>query len=279
MNIFIIYCYLSFKFRFKSCQTRLLCRLVPNGMLLVLFLYQRCPLICAISLYIVQFKYRIASGHLKAFTQWPSNTCFRMRPKPVQHDSSNSSTTASPVSYSAAFSSTAALSNGSSKPPKLGKYPSWSSISAQSTAAARHASTPTTLSSASKFSNHHDDHYVPSFGGGTNSSLSIFENALPLEQVPPIPANENGKRYSRDELLSIFTHMQQTGLISEYPPIQFASDSHKINGGDTEKATEESAEYKIFFAGALNPPELSQFSLGADAVSSLFFSFLSMIEI
>ncbi|KAK9464523.1 hypothetical protein V1512DRAFT_272820 [Lipomyces arxii] len=177
-----------------------------------------------------------------------------MRPKP---------------SYSSTSTSIQSTINGNGSSgiipgkPKLSKYPTWSSVSS-----GRNVSNPGTPSGGTSF----DDDMA-------ESVLAAVESAAKADIAPPIPSNENGKRYSRQELLDVWSQMKDTGRLTEVPLFSFpplatvGTNARKatmtmgsIGGG---MAKEGSKEYEKFFSGSLLSPELQKDSALNEDISHL----------
>ncbi|KAK9236217.1 hypothetical protein V1525DRAFT_346575 [Lipomyces kononenkoae] len=189
-----------------------------------------------------------------------------MRPKPTHSNSSSSLHSSGQSPFTGMIGPGTATPMSSSK-PKLAKHPTWSTVSS-----IRHVSSPTivTTSVASGTA------LMPSSG---SPQLNLDENGAQTsptiepvgaitvdDDTPVIPHNENGKRYSRQELLAVWFQMKARGLLNRTPPANFPSlpsagtgaakarsTLGSIGGG---RATEGSMEYEKFFARTLVPPEL-----------------------
>ncbi|KAK9387103.1 hypothetical protein V1515DRAFT_602897 [Lipomyces mesembrius] len=183
-----------------------------------------------------------------------------MRPKPTHSNSSSSVHSSAQSPFTGAIGPSTTTPTSSSK-PKLAKYPTWSAVSS-----IRHVSSPiipttSTISGTTVASNPgsqqlHQDENEPE-----TSSSPKFESAGPV-----IPHNENGKRYSRQELLDLWSQMKARGLLNKSPPANFpslptvgtgAAKARSLLGSVAGgRAGEGSMEYEKFIARTLVPPEL-----------------------
>ncbi|KAK9432838.1 hypothetical protein V1505DRAFT_383985 [Lipomyces doorenjongii] len=191
-----------------------------------------------------------------------------MRPKPIHSNSSSSVHSSAQLPFTGTIGPSTMTPTNSSK-PKLAKYPTWSAVSS-----IRHVSSPTipttsTISGTTVVSSPgsqqlHQDENEPE-----TSSSPKFEaaGATTLDDAAPvIPHNENGKRYSRQELLDVWSQMKARGLLNKSPPANFpslptvgtgAAKARSLLGSVAGgRAGEGSMEYEKFFARTLVPPEL-----------------------
>ncbi|KAJ8103806.1 hypothetical protein POJ06DRAFT_7434 [Lipomyces tetrasporus] len=184
-----------------------------------------------------------------------------MRPKPTHSNSSLSfhSSTQSLFTGTIGSNSTTTMSSK----PKLPKHPTWSGESSS-----RHVSspidptTPTTSGTAAPIA---ESQQFPQDDSGPGPSSPTFGAAATVDP-PMIPHNENGRRYSRQELLDVWSQMKASGLLNKSSPANFpplptvgteaakARSRLGIIGGGT--AREGSMEYEKFIARTLVPPEL-----------------------
>ncbi|KAK9321676.1 hypothetical protein V1517DRAFT_325843 [Lipomyces orientalis] len=186
-----------------------------------------------------------------------------MRPKPTHSNSSLSlhSSTQSPFTATIGSSSMTTMSSK----PKLPKHPTWSGESS-----ARHVSsaviptTPTTSgATAASFVESQPFHQDDS---GPEPLSPTFGATATTVDPPMIAHNENGRRYSRQELLDVWSQMKASGLLNKSSPANFpplptvGTEAAKARsrlgtiGGGT--AREGSMEYEKFIARTLVPPEL-----------------------
>ncbi|KAK9369775.1 hypothetical protein V1509DRAFT_619071 [Lipomyces kononenkoae] len=191
---------------------------------------------------------------------------YRMRPKPTHSNSSSSLHSSAQSPFTGTIGSGTDLPMSSSK-SKLAKYPTWSTVSS-----IRNVSSPT-MATTSGISGT----TVMSISGSPQLNLDengahmspTIESVGPItvdDATPVIPHNENGKRYSRQELLDVWSQMKARGLLNRTPPASFptlpsvgtgAAKARSVLGSiGAGRATEGSMEYEKFFARTLVPPEL-----------------------
>ncbi|KAK9377667.1 uncharacterized protein V1513DRAFT_422216 [Lipomyces chichibuensis] len=191
-----------------------------------------------------------------------------MRPKPTHSNSSTSVHSSAQSLFTGTIGPSTTTSTSSSK-PKLAKYPTWSAVSS-----IRHESSPiipttstisgTTVVSSPRSQQLHQDENGPDI---SSSPKFEFAGATTVDDTAPvIPHNENGKRYSRQELLDVWSQMKARGLLNKSAPANFpslptvgtgAAKARSLLGSVAGgRAGEGSMEYEKFFARTLVPPEL-----------------------
>ncbi|KAK9329486.1 hypothetical protein V1520DRAFT_171018 [Lipomyces starkeyi] len=191
-----------------------------------------------------------------------------MRPKPTHSNSSSSVHSSAQLPFTGTMGPSATTPTSSSK-PKLAKYPTWSAVSSIRQESSPITPTTSTISGTTVASNPGSQQLHQDENGPETSSSPKFEFAGATtvdDAAPVIPRNENGKRYSRQELLDVWSQMRARGLLNKSAPANFPSLPSvgtgaakarsllgSVAGG---RAGEGSVEYEKFFARTLVPPEL-----------------------
>ncbi|KAK9483012.1 hypothetical protein V1527DRAFT_301904 [Lipomyces starkeyi] len=191
-----------------------------------------------------------------------------MRPKPTHSNSSSSVHSSAQSPFTGTMGPSTTTPTSSSK-PKLAKYPTWSAVSSIRQESSSITPTTSTISGTTVVSSPGSQQLHQDENGPETSSSPKFEFAGPTtvdDAGPVIPHNENGKRYSRQELLDVWSQMRARGLLNKSAPANFpslpsvgtgAAKARSLMGSVAGgRAGEGSMEYEKFFARTLVPPEL-----------------------